>query len=331
MRRYEIEDLEYASGWERAYGVADDRRMELEAHQRRLERFAVPPISRFDDARLAAVEKMAEYVIANGFEPTRQDNVFEAARVDFVHSTVKYEGSTMSAEDVALILNEDVVIADKPFSEHLEVIDVERAFALMTSFVSSGRPPSSQTALELHAVAAEHLDDCEAGEWRWDQRYVAGSRVLPPPPGRVGELVESAFSWYAEKPSISRAALFHLLFEDIHPFQDGNGRTGRIILNHMLMSQGLPVIALKTDSANTKAYYGAISRFAADVERRDGTEMVRLVVSALEESLQKQIAKVEQRQAAEEGRLGAAIASARTAQAARETGERPVGKDRETR
>lgn len=331
MWRYEIEDLEYASGWERAYGVVDARRMELENHQERLARFDVLPTSQFNDTRLTTIDKMAEYIAANDFKPTRQDNVFETARVDFIHSTVKYEGSTMSAEDVALILGEDIVIADKSLSEHLEVIDVEHAFDLMTSFVACDRAPSPQAALEIHAVAAEHLDDCEAGEWRWDQRYVTGSRILPPPPGKVKELVDNAFAWYEEDPSISRAALFHLLFEDIHPFQDGNGRTGRIMLNYMLMSQGYPVIALKTDPTNTKAYYRAISKFTADNEHRDGTEMIQLVVSALEESLLKQIAKIEQRQAAEEGNLNETIASAQMAQALCEADERSTVKDRPAR
>lgn len=125
-----------------------------------------------------------------------------------------YERSTMSAEDV--------VIPDKTLSENLEVMDVNAAFDLMVSYMAEGRPPSPAAALDIHRLAGAHLEDCEAGEWRWNQRCVAGSRVLPPPPKRVEGLVEDAFAWYGEDPTVERAALFHLLFEDIHPFQDGS-------------------------------------------------------------------------------------------------------------
>lgn len=51
---------------------------------------------------------------------------------------------------------------------------------------------------------------------------------------------------------IAKAAAFHAMFENIHPFKDGNGRTGRIIINHMLMEAGYPPIAFK---ASSKAGY----------------------------------------------------------------------------
>lgn len=314
MEEYRLEDLEYATDWEKAYGVTDDRIAELSRHQSALERFKVRPTCRCDSAELADLRKMRAYASSHGFEPTADDNVFEKARVDFIHTTVKYEGSTMSAEDVALILKEDVVIPDKTLSEHLEVMDVNAAFDLMVSYVAEGRSPSPAAVLDIHRLAAAHLEDCEAGEWRWDQRYVAGSLILPPPPKRVEGLVEDAFAWYGEDPTVERAALFHLLFEDIHPFQDGNGRTGRIVMNHMLMSQGYPVIALKADPSSTKAYYDAIASFVKDRERRDGTGMVELTANALYAALQRQIAKVEQARDVEETALTETIKNAEGAE-----------------
>ena len=149
--------------------------------------------------------------------------------------------------------------------------------------------------LRLHTLAARHLKDCEPGAFRWDQRYVQASKVLSPPPGRVPMLVDRAIAWYAEAPSLERAALFHLLFEDIHPFQDGNGRTGRLLLNFMLMKLGYAPVALKEARETRDRHYLAFSSFVADAASRDGSAMVDLVAAAEEDSLAVRMLQLEQR------------------------------------
>lgn len=98
----------------------------------------------------------------------------------------------------------------------------------------------------------------------------------------------------SDAPPIETAALFHLVFEDIHPFQDGNGRTGRVLLNFMLMRAGFPPISLKADEASVASYYRAIDSFARDVEGRDGSTMVDLVAHRLEDSIAQRMLQLEQ-------------------------------------
>lgn len=125
--------------------------------------------------------------------------------------------------------------------------------------------------------------------------------MLPPPPQAVPALVEGIVEWYNSAPSVVRAVLFHLVFEDIHPFQDGNGRTGRIVLDHMLMALGYPVIALKADREGAQAYHRAVHEFAETVDARDGSALLRLVEQAIDAALAKELARLsyaEQRRAA---------------------------------
>lgn len=108
--------------------------------------------------------------------------------------------------------------------------------------------------------------------------------------------MDSLIAWAARQNGspIETAALFHLVFEDIHPFQDGNGRTGRVLLNFMLMGAGYPPISLKADEAGVGAYYGAIDSFVRNIDGRDGSEMVDLVAHRLEDSIGQRMLQLEQ-------------------------------------
>ena len=80
---------------------------------------------------------------------------------------------------------------------------------------------------------------------------------------------------------IERAALFHLQFEGIHPFIDGNGRTGRILINLDLMQQGYPPIVVKF--TNRKRYYTCFDSFYRD---QDPVPMIRLIGEAVDEQIE---------------------------------------------
>lgn len=70
----------------------------------------------------------------------------------------------------------------------------------------------------------------------------------------------------------------------------GDGRAGRALLNLMLMEAGFPPIAFKADRESARRYYDAIAAFVGDVERRDGTALLRLVVELEDQELGKRLA-----------------------------------------
>lgn len=297
MTEQDLSDLDYATGYEKMYGVTDEREDYLRLLQDQLHRFdTCPTAPKCDRALIGRLEDQRSILAAHGFDPTEEDHVFGTVKVDFVHTTAHIEGNTLSLKETGLVLEEDAVIPGKPLSEHLEVVDIARAFDLMVEFVRDGKPLSEEVVLAIHAAASAHLDDCEPGEYRWDQRYVSSSPIIPPPPARVPLFMDGLLAWAAkaEGPAIEAAALFHLVFEDIHPFQDGNGRTGRVLLNFMLMSAGYPAVSLKADEAGVAAYYRAIESFTRDIEGRDGSAMVDLVAHRLEDSVGQRMLQLEQ-------------------------------------
>lgn len=296
MAQQDLSDLEYATGYEKMYGVTDERETYLRLLQDQLRRFdTAPKASNRDEALMARLENQRAILAESGFDPTKEDHILEAVKVDFVHSTARIEGNTLSLKETGLVLEEDAVIPGKPLSEHLEVIDIAAAFDLMIDLARDKKPLSEETVLAIHRVASAHLDDCEPGAYRWDQRYLSSSPIIPPPPARVPRLMNDLIAWSAEAKgsAIETAALFHLVFEDIHPFQDGNGRTGRILLNFMLTSAGYPAVSLKADKASVTEYYQAIDSFTRDIEGRDGTAMVDLVARRLEDSVGRRMLQLE--------------------------------------
>lgn len=298
MTQRDMSELEYATGYEKMYGVTDDRYDYLCRLQRQLGRFDTEPSApRIDRTLIERLADQQAILATHGFDPSNEDHVFETVKIDFVHTTARIEGNTLSLKETGLVLEENVTIPGKPLSEHLEIVDIATAFDLMVEFVRAGKPLSTDVILSIHRAAAAHLHDCDPGEYRCDQRYISSSSILPPPPKRVEPLMEDLIEWaeHARCSEIERAALFHLVFEDVHPFQDGNGRCGRVLLNFMLMSAGYPPISLKADEMGVLAYYRAIDSFAHDIDGRDGSAMVELVARRLEESVGQRMLQLEQR------------------------------------
>lgn len=113
------------------------------------------------------------------------------------------------------------------------------------------------------------------GEYRKGDSRITGAKIVPPPGLFVNDWIV-LFEEYVNQSFnggdfIGFLAKQHVIFETIHPFDDGNGRTGRIILNYLLISAGYPPVILKGDEENKKKYYKALEQ--ADYVLRRLTEI----------------------------------------------------------
>lgn len=122
----------------------------------------------------------------------------------------------------------------------------------------------------------------DRGVYRRISVKIMGAYHTPPEPVVVPEQMEKLVKEFSKKKlhPIESAALFHLKFEGIHPFVDGNGRTGRLILNLFLMQNGYPPINVKF--ADRKRYYEAFDSYYRD---NDAGAMVQLIAEYVEERL----------------------------------------------
>lgn len=159
-------------------------------------------------------------------------------RIRTIQGTLAIEGNTLSADQVTAILEGKPVVA--PPSEVQEVRNALRAYELLDNL----DPHSVEDLLKVHATMEAGLID-DAGRFRrGGAGVVSGERIIhhAPDADRVPFLVDDLFAWLRttdEHPLIA-SSVFHYEFEFIHPFADGNGRTGRL-WQTLILSRWRPI------------------------------------------------------------------------------------------
>ena len=184
----------------------------------------------------------------------------KANRIKTIHSSLAIEGNTLSEDEVRDILEGKTVVA--PIRQIQEVKNAIKTYELYPTLDAF----KEKDLLKAHGVMMEALVD-EAGRYRRGGVGVFGDKGLvhlAPPADRVPQLMGDLFSWLKRSKDhlLIRSCVFHYEFEFIHPFIDGNGRTGRLWQSLILgklhpLFEHLPVENMVF--ANQQQYYDAIN------------------------------------------------------------------------
>lgn len=200
--------------------------------------------------------------------------------VEYTYNSNAIEGNTLTLQETALVL-EGITIDRKPLKDHLEAVGHKDAFLYVQDLVKEKAPFSGSIIKQIHTLVLMDRPK-DRGVYRRIPVKIMGAYHTPPEPAVVPEQMEKLVKEFSKKKlhPIESAALFHLKFEGIHPFVDGNGRTGRLILNLFLMQNGYPPINVKF--ADRKRYYEAFDSYYRD---NDAGAMVQLIAEYVEERL----------------------------------------------
>lgn len=202
--------------------------------------------------------------------------------VEYTYNSNAIEGNTLTLQETALVL-EGVTIDRKPLKDHLEAVGHKDAFLYVQRLVENKVPFSERVIKQIHTlVLIDRAED--RGVYRRIPVRIMGAYQTPPEPVFVPEQMEKLIKEFSKKKlhPIESAALLHLKFEGIHPFVDGNGRTGRLILNLFLMQNGYPPINVKF--TDRKRYYEAFDSYYCD---NNAGAMVQMIAEYVRESLYK--------------------------------------------
>ena len=248
------------------YLIPDDAVRPADA--RTLTRHGVSPL-------LAELDQLKERLAS--MRPLSQGEV-EALREEFIiehtHQSTAIEGNTLTLKETALVL-QGITIDRKPLKDHLEAVGYKEAYEYVERLVKEQKMLSAYEICSIHSlVLADRPED--RGRWRRVPVRIMGASVEPPQPymiePMVGELLNDYSMVMTRLHAVERVSLFHLRFESIHPFVDGNGRTGRLLLNMQLMQAGYPPINVKF--ADRKRYYDAFEDYAVTGSPQAMTNLV---------------------------------------------------------
>ena len=200
--------------------------------------------------------------------------------VEFTYNSNAIEGNTLTLKETAMVL-EGITIDQKPLKDHLEAVGHRDAFFYVQQIINDKILFSERVIKEIHSLVLMDQPN-DKGTYRRIPVRIMGAYHEPPQPYLVPIQMEQLvleFETYKIHP-IESIALFHLKFEGIHPFIDGNGRTGRLIINFSLMQNGYPPINVKF--TDRRKYYECFDSYYKD---RNSEPMVMLIAEYVEERL----------------------------------------------
>ena len=207
-----------------------------------------------------------------------------------VYNSNAIENSTLSLKETERILLEMEVSRTLSLREAFEAKNLARVMEYLRNLLPS-TPIDRERILLLHQMLLGNIDDKIAGRFRQKGEYVrVGTHVAPAPETiekRMAEILDDIENNLEEHP-LDRITRFHLDFETLHPFIDGNGRMGRLILNRQLVQFGYPTLIIRNKEKHL--YYQAFRDYH---DKSNAKPMARLIARALKESFHKRLAYLE--------------------------------------
>ena len=181
--------------------------------------------------------------------------------IEYTYNSNAIEGNTLTLRETDLVLR-GLTIDQKPLKDHMEAVGHKEAFDLVSELVKDNVPISENIIKQIHyLVLADKKED--RGVYRRVPVRIMGAQHEPVQPYLIGPKMEQLLYDFAAGTEhiVTKLARFHIEFEGIHPFIDGNGRTGRLLVNLELMKAGFPPIDIKFTDRIT--YYNAFDEYHA--------------------------------------------------------------------
>ncbi len=186
--------------------------------------------------------------------PSAKDRELHEIALAFTYNTNAIEGSTITLEEARLIL-EDKFAPNKPLRD---IRETESHAAVFFDILNGEEEISDQLLLKWHKEIFKETKPDIAGKFRNYQ--VSVGSYLAPDWHNIKNLIAQlvTFTNQSNLNSVELAARAHYIFEKIHPFGDGNGRIGRLLMNYILWKNGYPMLII--EYKKRKSYYKALQR-----------------------------------------------------------------------
>ncbi len=214
----------------------------------------------------------------------------EIELAESVYNSNAIENSTLTLEDTERILLDLEVSKTYSLREVFEAKNLARVYEYIRAKKES-IVLGNESILFLHGLLIGGIDDTIAGRFRSKGEYVRVGKHIAPAPEHVESMMSALLDEYKTYHGgniLEDIAQFHLQFETIHPFCDGNGRVGRVLINLQLQEFGYPNIIVR--DKEKQLYYKTLRQFR---DEKSSRAMEKIIYLALCEGLHKRITYME--------------------------------------
>ena len=189
------------------------------------------------------------------YPPSIKDKITQQLAIDFTYNTNAIENSKITLEETRNLLEHHIA----PPKEMRDIKETEAHARVFLSILENKPPLTLQMLLDWHKSLFGETKHDIAGTWRTFRIRVA--QYVAPDWQDVPQLIKNFLEWYAKNSSLHPvflAARLHYRFEKIHPFGDGNGRVGRLLMNYILWHARYPILII--ECKKRKSYYHALTK-----------------------------------------------------------------------
>lgn len=214
----------------------------------------------------------------------------EAELSESVYNSNAIENSTLTLPQTEKILLEMEASKDLNLREVYEAQNLAR----ITKYIHEkaiSTDLDEELIILLHQMLIGNIDDSIAGRFRKEHEYVRVGTHIAPSPEHIGRMIENVLVEYSSNQNeyfLEKISRFHLEFETIHPFNDGNGRIGRILANWQLLRLGYPQIIIR--NKGKQKYYDSFGVYRS---QKNIQPLLVILYRALTESLHKRLTYLE--------------------------------------
>lgn len=181
--------------------------------------------------------------------------------VRFTYQSNSIEGNTLSQSETELVLSKGITIGGKTLVEHLEVVGHKEAIDYIETLSRAETSIGEWEIRQIHSLIMRKIAPAEAGRYRQLDVKAAGTDYVYPPHYLLPDLMDEFVQWMQSAQAQAHPVLYaseaHYRFVSVHPFADGDGRTGRLVMNLLLLKAGFPIVSISNE--RRRDYIDALS------------------------------------------------------------------------